>query len=99
MKGLKRIADDQQRSSGGVHLSKDVLELIADSSNGDIRSAVMALQFACTPTAPSGKSKTKDKKSRKVSDARAVLEAVTRREQSLALFHLVGKVLYNKRTS
>ena len=26
-----------------------------------------------------------------------VLEAVTRREQSLSLFHLLGKVLYNKR--
>lgn len=29
--------------------------------------------------------------------AAIVLEAVTRREQSLALFHLLGKVLYNKR--
>jgi hypothetical protein len=26
------------------------------------------------------------------------LEAVTRREQSLALFHALGRVLYNKRT-
>ena len=31
--------------------------------------------------------------------ARVVLEAVTRRESSLALFHLMGKVLYNKRQS
>jgi cell cycle checkpoint protein len=29
--------------------------------------------------------------------SRVVLEAVTRRESSLALFHLMGKVLYNKR--
>jgi cell cycle checkpoint protein len=31
--------------------------------------------------------------------ASVVLEAVTRRESSLALFHLMGKVLYNKRES
>jgi len=29
--------------------------------------------------------------------AKVVLEAITRRESSLALFHLMGKVLYNKR--
>ena len=29
--------------------------------------------------------------------AAVVLESVTRREQSLVLFHLLGKVLYNKR--
>ena len=43
-------------------------------------------------SALSGKKTAKGGKS-----SRALLEAVTRREQSLALFHLLGKVLYNKR--
>jgi cell cycle checkpoint protein len=73
----------------------------------------MALQFACVVELPSngnGKDakKGKGKKSKTASEggvdgtegggcARVVLEAVTRRESSLALFHLMGKVLYNKR--
>ena len=80
----------------GVQPSKDMLDLVVNSSNGDIRSAIMALQFACTPVAASN-SKVKNKKGKKAQNAHLLLEAVTRREQSLALFHLVGKVLYNKR--
>ncbi|KAF9554804.1 checkpoint protein Rad24 [Agrocybe pediades] len=71
--------------------SKDVLDAIVDSANGDIRSAIMALQFACVMDI-SGK-----KKKNGQGGSAAVLGAVTRREQSLALFHLLGKVLYNKR--
>lgn len=78
-------------------VTKEILDLVIDTSNGDIRSAVMALQFACT--APSLTSDSSTKKGRKKGgNTRALLEAVTRREQSLALFHLIGKVLYNKRT-
>jgi len=93
-------------SAGGMEkqLSKDVLEMIVETSNGDIRSALMALQFACI--APlrmkSGKSRTKGSRSRNAvtgNGTLAVLEAVTRREQSLVLFHLMGKLLYNKRAS
>lgn len=54
----------------------------------------MALQFACIVELPSTK---KGKNKAKGGDAKVVLEAVTRREQSLHLFHLMGKVLYNKR--
>lgn len=50
----------------------------------------MALQFACIVHKPT------QKKKKKIGHT-VVLEAVTRREQSLALFHLLGKVLYNKR--
>ena len=50
----------------------------------------MALQFACIVHKPTQKKK-------KSIGHIVVLEAVTRREQSLALFHLLGKVLYNKR--
>ena len=51
----------------------------------------MALQFACIVHKPS------QKKKKNIGNT-VVLEAVTRREQSLALFHLLGKVLYNKRS-
>jgi len=86
---------------------KDVVDIIVDSSNGDIRSAIMALQFACivelprTSAGASGNKKGKGKKGKtgggEGGSRRVVLEAVTRRESSLALFHLMGKVLYNKR--
>ncbi|KAF9531359.1 Rad17 cell cycle checkpoint protein-domain-containing protein [Crepidotus variabilis] len=69
--------------------SKEVLDAIVDSSNGDIRSAIMALQFACIVEMPGRKKKNQATK--------MVMEAVTRREQTLAMFHLLGKVLYNKR--
>jgi cell cycle checkpoint protein len=67
----------------------------------------MALQFACIvelPRTGAGASSSKKGNGKKGKtgggeggSARVVLEAVTRRESSLALFHLMGKVLYNKR--
>lgn len=95
--------------------SKDVVDMVLESANGDIRSAVMALQFACVVDLPStkgkgkGKAKAKDRGAAKgvyvprlESQSRHTetsfrLEAITRREQSLALFHLLGKLMYNKR--
>lgn len=82
--------------------SKEIVDLIVESSNGDIRSAIMALQFACSAsckgvtTSIKGQSKSRRTKATR-GDLRPLLEATTRREQSLALFHLVGKILYNKR--
>lgn len=35
--------------------SKDVVQLLVESSNGDIRSAIMALQFACVMQVSSSK--------------------------------------------
>ena len=97
---LERLSADGMEK----RLSRDVLEMVVETSNGDIRSALMALQFACI--APlrlkSSKSKTKASRSRNAATGNgslAVLEAVTRREQSLVLFHLMGKLLYNKRVS
>ncbi|EGO29654.1 hypothetical protein SERLADRAFT_445435 [Serpula lacrymans var. lacrymans S7.9] len=79
-------------------LPREVLDIIVESSNGDIRSAIMALQFACTSASKAGKGKKRvQNDGRSNVNARLVLEAVTRREQSLVLFHLMGKVLYNKR--
>ncbi|KAL7416899.1 Rad17 cell cycle checkpoint protein-domain-containing protein [Mrakia frigida] len=91
---------------------KDAIDLIVQSSNGDIRSAINALQFLCRVEMSSGKGggggaagKLKGKgsrggkggKSQAGKELKALMEAVTRREQSLALFHALGKVLYNKR--
>ncbi|TFY52729.1 hypothetical protein EVJ58_g9851 [Rhodofomes roseus] len=80
-------------AGGGSPPSKDILNLVVESANGDIRSAIMALQFACTV----GGNTTTKKKKGGGADAKAIVESVTRREQSLALFHLLGKLLYNKR--
>lgn len=79
-------------SSSSRQPSKDMLDIVVESANGDIRSAIMALQFACIVELPKGK-----RKNVKGGDAKMVLEAITRRESSLALFHLMGKVMYNKR--
>lgn len=95
----KQFASSSTYSNTGPP-SKEVLDIIVESSNGDIRSAVMALQFACIIDMPE-KGHTKKKKAQgeggKGGAAKVVVEAVTRREQSLALFHLIGKVMYNKR--
>ncbi|KAI5116697.1 hypothetical protein M0805_000022 [Coniferiporia weirii] len=80
--------------------TKDDLNIIIETSNGDIRSAVMALQFSCVldNSVHYGKSGLAKGKKRNVgASTRSLMEAVTRREQALALFHLMGKVLYNKR--
>jgi len=77
-------------STSSITPSKEVLDIIVESAHGDIRSAIMALQFACIVELPGQKKKSQLENT-------IVLEAVTRREQSLALFHLLGKVMYNKR--
>ncbi|KAG8943249.1 Cell cycle checkpoint protein rad17 [Tulasnella sp. 424] len=79
---------------------KDVVEAIISSANGDIRSAVMALQFACVvdlEQVSGGTTKGRGAKKKGAKSSKGVLVAITQREQSLALFHLLGKLLYNKR--
>ncbi|THH00552.1 hypothetical protein EW145_g7063 [Phellinidium pouzarii] len=81
-------------------LTKEDLNMIVETSNGDIRSAVMALQFSCIldGSIHHGKGRPLKGKSKNTGiNSRSLMEAVTRREQALALFHLMGKVLYNKR--
>ena len=88
----------------GKQPSCKIIDIIVESSNGDIQMAIMALQFACVvdlstlSTKPKGKVARKNVGgTKKSTNVRAVLEAVTRQEQSLVLFRLMGKVLYNKR--
>lgn len=97
-KALQAMLTNHFASTSGKPPAKDVVEMIVESSNGDIRSAVMALEFACVVTLTKGGGKGKTQRNTAGSgSARAVLEAITRREQSLVLFHLMGKILYNKR--
>jgi len=79
-------------SSVFVPPSKEMISMVVESANGDIRSAIMTLQFSCIP----GK-----KSPRRKGDpcSTAPIQVVTRRESGLALFHLIGRVMYNKRLS
>ncbi|GAA5938024.1 Rad24p [Sporobolomyces koalae] len=110
-KALNRILDQVYDSSiaTGSRPSASTLDLLIQHSNGDIRSALMSLQFLASDGtvaprngtqshgagASKGRGKKKDKES--TGDARNLLQFVTSRENSLFIFHALGKVLYNKR--
>ncbi len=94
-KALHAMLNTHFAGSPAAPPSKEALDLIVESVNGDIRSAIMALQFACVVEAPVSK-KGRAKGPRGTS-TRAMLEVITKRENSLVLFHLLGKILYNKR--
>ncbi len=52
-KGLENAAQRlEQEGEGPVHLEQDALELLADSSGGDMRKALGCLEFAVTAAAP-----------------------------------------------
>ncbi|KAG8780101.1 Cell cycle checkpoint protein rad17 [Ceratobasidium sp. 428] len=98
-----RLSLPTTSKSSGV--PRETLDTLVEASAGDIRSAIMSVQFACLvgggseQTSASGKSKTKGKSKKGERDAtvKAMFAAVTRREQALALFHLLGRLFYNKR--
>ncbi|KAK4685335.1 cell cycle checkpoint protein, partial [Tremellales sp. Uapishka_1] len=106
--------------------SASTLQLLAHTSNGDLRSAINSLQLLCKRSIGPGVKSGSKRKNREEDDEeeartakrtgkgsrggkgakldvsrdlRLVLDAVTRREQSLGLFHALGKVFYNKRWS
>ncbi|KAF9070729.1 Rad17 cell cycle checkpoint protein-domain-containing protein [Rhodocollybia butyracea] len=85
-KALQELLRRQFRSQKSP-VTGQMLDFVVNSSNGDIRSAIMALQFACVRLSKKTKS----------ADSQVLMESVTRREQSLFLFHLMGKIFYNKR--
>ncbi|KAF9261419.1 Rad17-domain-containing protein [Marasmius fiardii PR-910] len=81
-------------------ITPQLLDVVVESANGDIRSAIMTLQFACIRFGNkqnSKSSKSKGGHKNEKIEAEVLMESITRREQSLVLFHLMGKVLYNKR--
>ncbi|KAI0317547.1 Rad17 cell cycle checkpoint protein-domain-containing protein [Amylostereum chailletii] len=76
----------------GMKVSAAVLSNVVDGAAGDVRSAVMGLEFACARAGVGG-----SKKRGRDGAGSMALEAMTRKENALFLFHLLGKVLYNKR--
>ncbi|KZS89110.1 Rad17-domain-containing protein [Sistotremastrum niveocremeum HHB9708] len=94
-KALQKIVQAEVSSGGSQMPSKEDMDMMIESSNGDIRSALMALQFASVIN--KGSKEPVKKRTRKGKNLTVAIEAITRREQSLALFHLLGKILYNKR--
>ncbi|VDB96297.1 unnamed protein product [Peniophora sp. CBMAI 1063] len=84
---LKKIRE----KAGAQKLVTDTaLANIVTGAAGDVRAGVMALEFACHRAKGSGK-RARD------AGAGTDIESTTRRENALVLFHLLGKVLYNKR--
>ncbi|GLB41209.1 putative rad17 cell cycle checkpoint protein [Lyophyllum shimeji] len=93
LKALQAMLNTHFAGSSQAPPSREILDAIVETANGDIRSAIMALQFACV-----GEMNGKTRKKKGGDKGKSVLLAsVTRREQTLMLFHLLGKVLYNKR--
>jgi len=95
IKALQAIVNQYFQDSPSLRPTKNTLDMIITCSRGDIRGAVMELQISSLVD------KRPTKKGRKggSSDSVALLKLATQREQSLALFHLIGKILYNKRMS
>jgi cell cycle checkpoint protein len=85
--------------------SKAVLDAL--SSSGDIRSAIMSLEFLSanrslsstgfTEPIVQGRRRNKPPERPLNPSEQALVAAVSQRESSFGLFHAVGKVLYNKR--
>ncbi|EJD40741.1 P-loop containing nucleoside triphosphate hydrolase protein [Auricularia subglabra TFB-10046 SS5] len=90
-KALQVVLAKEEPQRKGI-AAAELLDAIVAGSNGDVRAAIMALQFACVVDVKGAKAKGK-----KAARPKDILEAVTKRECSLALFHLLGKLLYNKR--
>ncbi|KZV62049.1 hypothetical protein PENSPDRAFT_618405 [Peniophora sp. CONT] len=80
----------RERAGAQKLVTDTALANIVTGASGDVRAGVMALEFACSRAKGAGK------RSRDASGGTDI-EATTRRENALVLFHLLGKVLYNKR--
>lgn len=102
LKGLKR-AIERASSTTSKTTSKiwlQLLQAIAEDSNGDLRAAVNCLQFIGA-NSKHFEAIVKQRGARKGQDMSTamwkLIPLVSGRESSLALFHALGKVLYNKR--
>ncbi|QRW20594.1 cell cycle checkpoint Rad17 [Rhizoctonia solani] len=101
---LPSSSNSKSKSHG---LPKETIDALIEAANGDIRSAITGVQFAFTATSKGisqevgrKKSSVKGKggaKGERDAALKVMFSAITRREQALALFHLLGKVFYNKR--
>ncbi|KAI9008097.1 Rad17 cell cycle checkpoint protein-domain-containing protein [Gaertneriomyces semiglobifer] len=102
VKALTRVADREYRSAAQAHLRPDKasIDAIAKASAGDIRCALNAMQFWSLKESrkPSSDGWTRVATRNVSSEQRpeSTLVPIGGREINLALFHSLGKILYNK---
>ena len=92
-KALQAVVHRHFQEDTSLRPSKSMLDMIVTCSRGDIRGAVMELQLSSLAE----KKSTKKGKKNGSNNSVALLKLTSQREQGLVLFHLIGKVLYNKR--
>ena len=95
IKALQAIVNRHFQDNPTLRPTKNILDMIITCSRGDIRGAIVELQLSSLVD----KKPTKKGKKSGSSDSVAFLKLASQREQSLALFHLIGKIMYNKRMS
>ncbi|SNX83292.1 related to cell cycle checkpoint protein RAD17 [Melanopsichium pennsylvanicum] len=103
IKGLKR-AIEKAPSTASENVNPkalhELLQAIAEDSSGDLRAAVNCLHFMGANSKQfdiAARSKVGKKGEDGTKAMRRLMPLVSGRESSLALFHALGKVLYNKR--
>ncbi|KAH9177779.1 Rad17-domain-containing protein [Lactarius sanguifluus] len=80
---LKRVT-----ALANVRLSQSILNSVVEGAGGDVRSAIMTLEFTCARSASWKQSSRSNVGS---------IVSTTQKENALLLFHLIGKIMYNKR--
>ncbi|KAH9060573.1 Rad17-domain-containing protein [Lactarius vividus] len=80
---LKRVT-----TLANVRLSQSILNSVVEGAGGDVRSAIMTLEFTCARSASWKQSSRSNVGS---------IVSTTQKENALLLFHLIGKIMYNKR--
>lgn len=105
LKALSRIMSQESHESGRTSGPSGLL-MEALSSSGDVRSAIMSLEFLAVNGnlgTFSERAKPTEKKRKKLGNGelndleRETLVSVTQRGSRLGIFHALGKVIYNKR--
>ncbi|KAI0292520.1 Rad17 cell cycle checkpoint protein-domain-containing protein [Russula brevipes] len=86
---LLTLAVKRVMTLANVRLLPSALDSIVEGAGGDVRSAIMTLEFSCARPTSSRKQSGKN--------SAGSLVSVTQKENALLLFHLMGKMMYNKR--
>ncbi|KAJ3136641.1 Cell cycle checkpoint protein rad17 [Geranomyces variabilis] len=101
-KALVRVADAQFRGRAGLRPDKAAIDAVVQSSEGDIRCAINALQFYALRKSQSSIAKETRRKTKRVAKSKTPgisvgLDYVGRRELNPDMFHSLGRILYSKR--
>ncbi|UPQ97935.1 cell cycle checkpoint protein RAD17 [Chloropicon primus] len=99
LKVLERVSESE-----GFLVEESALRGIAEASNGDVRNALTSLEFSVAgdPLHAPGAIRAKKRKRKKggkkdEGPSRRDAQVVASRDRELDLFHVLGKILYNKR--